>query len=543
MFHSQPLIYHSASASSVGSYSTNNGHSSNSAATSSSAKRSKDLYAVKLAIQAQSKRSNHPHQPERPTTLHLKPDRQSARSAVERLTHHRSSQKEPSASTTAATTTQHRRTQSESHAKSSRLNDIRPRYLEPKLQVAQLPPLQQSASTTSAVRADVHHQSSSGDSSTRNSKLALNKRLVSTGSGVATATATNTKSSMSRDSLASPLKQPAAKGPQCKVSAASEVDLSIDSLGGSMHSSIKSSRSNKSMSQESLVRFNAEVRAKNLQANNGASRLRQPIHQLLLSSSNEHSPGSATTATKSSRLSSVTSATSSCSPRDVALHRNGLAASAPVRRSFVSAKSREILAAKQNAVNRTEPARSATVKSSSTGSVPTKRPVSFPTTLHLRRTAKLSPSQADGAATGASPATSTKSMKSPHPQVGTNRVKPADQHKSKPKLEAFTKATVGRRIEKSSTKVDAKAMATTANNRIKGSASKDTTKVKPAPLEIELDVPIVNDADDDDDASSENVAPRAATRVESKLERSSTFCKDSSGLNPTVSAGDLKVLD
>lgn len=309
-----------------------------------------------------------------------------------------------------------------------------------------------------------------------------------------------------------------------------------------MHSSIKSSRSNKSISQESLIRFNASVRAKNLQANSSANRLKKPVAQQLLSS-NEHSPGSATTATKSSRLSSVNSATtSSCSPRDATIQRNGLAVSAPLRRSFVSPKSREILAAKKGTINQTEPPRSTTIQSSSTSNAAMKRPVSFPTTLHLRRTAKLSPSQVE--VVGASPATSSKSLKSPFTPNGANRTK-ADQSKAKPM--SVSKTVAGRRFETQTPKVDAKTVTTSANNRIKGNVTKNTTVSAPkalkAPHEVKLVIPPATDAEAADD-DFEYVSPRAATRVESKLERSSTFCKDStSELDSTTAVVEMKIVE
>lgn len=518
----QPIVYQSASASSTGSYSTGSGGnlSISLATTSTSARRSKNLYAVKLAIQAQSKREqemnrlqrDHKSQTavERPTTLHLKP----VRTAAERHAH-KTLEVNKSTIKAVVDKSNHRRSQSETNQPTYK--KLRPRYLDPKQQ------------TTYAVEAPqqaeaVVNMSSSEDSSTRNSKLALNKRLAITEAS---------KSNMSRDSLASPTKPAVAAGPQCTVSTVSEVDLSIDSLGGSMHSSIKSLRSNKSVSQESLVRFNATVRAKNLNAN----RLRQPSNRL--SSSNEHSPTSASTtstntATKNSRLSSIRSTASSTN--DSALRRNTCQSTVPLRRSFVSAKSREILAAKQNAPTRNSTNKTTTNSdaNSFTAATPSnKRPISYPTTLHLRRTAKLSPSQVE---VNASPTSSNKFIRSQHPPIAPKHTK-VDHHqasKTKPSQDTSSKCTV-HRIEKSTTKSITKSIVATKYTPIRetGKTTSLVPKKKPSDNEIDVlttleDIPVVS---------------RAATRVESKLERSSTFCKESSSLNTTTVAPSCEIVN
>lgn len=486
--------------------------------TSTSIRRSKDLYAVKLAIQAQSKREQEAYRlqgerkpqaaAERPTTLHLKP----VRTAAERHAHRSLEVNKATIKAVADKTQQHRRTQSETHPPitNSKADEIKPRYLAAKQQNQQL--------NTKFNEIGVN-MSSSEESSNRNPKPVLNKRL---------AINEVTKSNMSRDSLASPVKNAISTGPQCTISAASEVDLSIDSLGGSMHSSVKSSRSNKSVSQQS---FNASVRAKNL----SAVQLRKTNNVL---SSNEHSPASvSTTATKSSRISSVNSTTSSS--KGVALRKvPPQSTSVPLRHSFVSPKSREILAAKQNAPNRnTITNKTSTDVNATSVANNSKRPLSYPTTLHLRRSAKLSPIPSEGKASSA-PVVSIKSTRSLHPPSASKQNKTDHQSSYKAKAVPDSIKSV-RRIEKSVIKVDAKSIVTTKNNRIK-----DTKKTAAIPTTIKTPIEIeMHTLPAYDDNSPEFVSPLAATRVESKLERSSTFCKESSGLKTSVSLVSSGAID
>lgn len=488
------------------------GNSSLSTTSTSSVRRSKNLYAVKLAIQAQTKREQetirlqreHKSQTtaERPTTLQFK----QAQSAAER---HAFKSLEVNKATIKAVVdkTHHRRSQSETIPPNKiRQNEIRPRYLEPKPQIQPLQTQNKEA---------VVSMSLSEDSSTKNSKLTLNKRLAITEAS---------KSNMSRDSLSSPIKQVVTIGPQCTISTASEVDLSIDSLGGSMHSSIKSSRSNKSVSQESLIRFNATVRANNLSAN----RIRRPASNRL--SSNEHSPASAsttTTASKSSRLSSINSTTGGGSTKDsTTSRRNTPQSTVPIRRSFVSAKSREILAAKHNAQDSGVTIKDAISGDNNASSATTsnKRSIIFPTTLHLRRTAKLHQVDTNSSPTNAT-VKSIKSLNPPNiPKQTTRSDQPQTTIKTKPSQDSVSKPTV-RRIDKSVvSKVDAKTVTSSKISRIKGTVKNTVPILKKTPKDIDLSSLNVDD-------SPEFVPPPAATRVESKLERSSTFCKESPMVN------------
>lgn len=499
MFKFQSLMYEPTLVSRSGNNSTSTGCTSSSSApsTSNAVRRSKDLYAVKMAIQQQSKReqeanrmqaaAQRTHQPllaaERPTTLYLRP----VRTAAERQAN-KSLEVNRATIQAIADNTNNRSSLGDHPPSTDRrtMVDIRSHINEPKKLSKSL----ESHLLKSAVNASAVFEHS------RNLK-----------------TANSDAPKSGRDSSASGSKGSVTKLPQCKVDNASEVDISIDSLGGSMHSSIKSSRSNKSASQESLALFNATVRSKNLIAN----RLRQ-------------SPGSTTntnttTGSKSSRLSSLNSATSS--PRDVAIRKNNLQVTAPARRSFVSAKSREILAAKQSASNNGESITHKVIGNghkSSGSATNIKRPVVYPTTLHLRRTAKLKTTNGEGTT-----ASSTVVLN----KLSAKHIESTDQQ---PKIK--TKNPVSRqnarRLDGITSQSNANVIVAPSKIRINTTCKTNSVLSKKPTLTMEVRV--------SEELGHARASSRPADKVD-KLERSSTFCKESSGFMSLTVPSDVGLFD
>lgn len=297
----------------------------------------------------------------------------------------------------------HRRSQSETiNTKTvqidsqTRLSNVRPRYLEPK-------PIHNKIASNLTVKAGKAINHSSSDSS-RNASPAPNRHPPSTKKQQ---NKENDSTNMSRDSLASPAKT----NKLAKNKSSHDIDRSVDSLGESLLSSIKTE---KTLSQESIVQLKRKdnlnkpalksISRSNPMINKQPSTTATPTMVRPLSNrfatktrplsgqtTNENSPSSVTT--KSSRLSSLSS------PRDV---HKGLSQQVPVKKSFLSAKSKEILAKKQS-LNHADSTRSVPAavrnerisvnKSNSTSNVlhsnSTAKPNPFNTTLHLRRTAKL----------------------------------------------------------------------------------------------------------------------------------------------------------
>lgn len=616
-----------------------------------------DLHAVKLAIQAQTKRAQdsllrhrvehrppaathtavapHPPQPERPTSLHLRGTHNHIGHSRPSSTQHESRSTErhssgagrtrphhapstfapvpdliPTSSiarshvvvqpSNPAAAIGHRRTQSESN------NGARPapRHLD-----ATRSQRNGTANATTAAaggaaavgngRPRAHPAAivepigdrtnrSSGDSSTCMSRLANNKRAV--------APARPAPTTLSRDSLTSSPggQQPVAPtNGRCARSAAtatlqlltadaagSEVDLSVDSLGGSMHSSVRSNKS--TASQESLHAYSAAVRANNaaktakalqLQQQRAAataatlkptaaaavSRLRKPTAFGLAPTSTTAPAGvgsalsppaavsrsSTTRSTTNGRLSSsANSATSS--PRDAVAAADGaFNRLAVVRRSFVSARSKDAMGAgKSNSSGKSagvaasvaRPAagpfakqpNGATSTTAAAAAGNKQRPVSFPTTLHLRRTAKLaSPLQPFGAV-GAAPDRSSSS--SNRTAVASSPRSPYGKFaRGDPKRDSVTRSAGGAGVG--------------VQRRLPRSGSSTTAPVtdagQMAAAKRTNEVPVAVPADGTDDNDERFVAPRAATRVESKLERSSTFCKET----PTLDVSVLQAID
>lgn len=403
------------------------------------------------------------------------------------------------------TSFEHRRSHSETHRSSafsdsnvaekshhtSRLADVKPRYLNQSRRPASLlgttttTTIHKTPSTLS-VKSMKNHSSSD---SSRNSSPALRRQIPKPKTKL-----THESSNMSRDSLASPAKQN-----KCNYlnnnKAITDFDISIDSLGDSLHSSMKT---DKTQSHESLVRANRTESTIKSKLSNG-SRLKPAMkcptinaNKSTTTSTTQNSPSSVATSTKSGggRLSSVTSAVSS--PRDLYNGRRSISipAAVPQQKSFLSAKSREILAAKRQTLNHAESTKSVpgsvnkskmnvVNKSSSTTCVPAitaaaKRPISFPTTLHLRRSAKLN----------ANP-------------VAPVVVPPSNKNK----IIRNAKSIVGQK--------------------------------QPNKLEI------FENQSTESPSSSPQPPPQKPMRIESKLERSSTFCKETS----EIPMGELQIIE
>lgn len=372
----------------------------------------------------------------------------------------------------------HRRSHSETinskTVKMEKLSNVRPRYLEPKSNHNKL-------ASNLAVKAISHSSSDSSRNASPSNrhhppmKKQQNKENDST----------NISTNMSRDSLASPAKV----NKLTKNKSSHDIDRSIDSLGESMLSSIKTE---KTLSQESIIirrkdnlnkpalksisRSNPMI---NKQSTTTTATKTRPLSNKFVNkprplsgqTTNENSPSSVTT--KSSRLSSLSS------PRDV--HKT-LNQQMPVKKSFLSAKSKEILAKKQS-LNHTDSTKSVPAavrnerisvnKSQSTSNVPHSnvKPNPFNTTLHLRRTAKVEDEKV---------------------------IKKSGSNKSIPAMNRNGKMVNG-----------------CSNDR-------NEKKIEKLCVEIESEV--------------EDSKPM---RIDSKLERSSTFCKESSD----VPLGELQIIE
>lgn len=368
----------------------------------------------------------------------------------------------------------HHRSQSETinskTVKIERLSNVRPRYLEPKSNHNKL-------ASNLAVKAISH---SSSDSSRNASPSNRNHPPMKKHQNKE-----NDSTNISRDSLASPAKV----NKLTKNKSSHDIDRSIDSLGESMLSSMKTE---KTLSQESIVLRRKENLNKpalksisrsnpmiSKQATTTTATKLRPLSNKFVSkprplsgqTTNENSPSSVTT--KSSRLSSLSS------PRDA--HKT-INQNVPAKKSFLSAKSKEILAKKQ-ALNHADSTRSVPAavrterisvnKSQSTSNVPHSnvKPNPFNTTLHLRRTAKVEDEKV---------------------------IKKSGSTKSIPLANRNGKMVNGR------------------------SNGKDEKKIEKVCVEIE--------------SEAEESRPM---RIDSKLERSSTFCKETSD----VPLAELQIIE
>lgn len=428
--------------------------------------------------------------------------------------------------------------------------DIKPRYLEPKR------PSLPIGKDTSRVRG----LSSSGSS--RASSPVVSGRNREHNGGQLGKKALSDSITMSRDSLSSPAKKNEKLHSNKNVEHHGDHErLSIDSLGGSMHSSIVT---NKTISQESLVkqdsRKSTDINLKTInQTNHSIQNDKQKhlpitkIHSQPVTGRNaqfkvcstliSHNSSTVNSSTPSSITvkSHLSSSNSINSPRDAnikgrlttpATHiplKNRAASTESTTKSFLSARSRQILAQKKSlshsdssksvpAVIKESTANSNAVnKSSSTSNIlKNKSTKPFPTTLHLRRSAKLTtPSSNQTNTKPSSNSLMNPTKSSAMKMVAHNNKLNRDNNASREKESKQNKLSKNR----STHDYDAEC------------EYGDLKQARAQPDEL-----IDNGGTYSSTEDSGSAAPR---RRESKLERSSTFCKDRSEI-PT---SELQIID
>lgn len=418
----------------------------------------------------------------------------------------------------------------DTHAKKSgAYHDVKSRYMDPKKAATNL-----NNKDTLKVRA----RSSSGSSRTSSPIISS---LIKDGHVNQTNKKSMTESTtMSRDSLASPAKKCDKLHSNRNTTQYNDHErLSADSLGGSLHSSIIT---NKTISQESLVKVdtrrppdtklnnnNKQMMENDQQKNNSTKNAVAIAHgknaQLKVCSallSQTSSTVNSSTPSSMTVKSYLSSSNSMNSPRDAVINRLTTPAhSIPLRRnaepkptikSFLSARSRQILAQKKTlshsdssksvpAVIKETTVPNSVNKSNSTSNILNQKPKAFQTTLHLRRSAKVTNGQPQ--------------VSSISPLIAPKTVRPT------PSLMNPTKS--------SSMKVS------TPNNKV----GRDGRVVK----ERKSNNATNENQPYDNNAESINYNETDVTaserRVESKLERSSTFCKERSDIN----TNELDVID
>lgn len=367
----------------------------------------------------------------------------------------------------------------------ARFAEIRPRYLEPKARIA---------------AQSVDNLTAAGASNARNIHSSSNscKRDRPTGASMKSINSLG----LSRDSLATNSTATA----HCRPAQyRSQTITSQDSLNSRRPAT-------RSMSRDSLAKSNS------------MTRLRRPFSGACteeFNNTNTSNTSTATTTTRSSRLSTGYLN----SPRDTnaaaghlaAARKAAAAGDMPQRKSFLSAKSREILAKRSAALNRTESMSSTGPnnlrcsglnKSSSTSSIPSVRkssafvapPTPMQTTLHLRRSARL-PS-----AGGQNKAVSAAAL---HPSVATPSQRSSWGTASRP--------STG--VMRSNDGLAKKAAQTATNMLIKNDMER---REKSATAKAKAVAETKTTADRDDKWS------------ETRMERSLTFCKESSNLDASV---------
>lgn len=433
----------------------------------------------------------------------------------------------------------------DTHAKKSGYHDVKSRYMEPKRQ----PTLNNK--DTLKVRA----RSSSGSSRTSSPIISS---LIRDGNANQSCRKSMTDSTtISRDSLASPAKR--SEKLHSNRNAAQHGDherLSADSLGGSLHSSVIT---NKTVSQESLVKCDArrppaptsaesKITAKNnheMVAATPASKKTGPpiVHgknaQLKVCStliSQTSSTVNSSTPSSMTVKSYLSSSNSINSPRDVVNRLTTPANQVPLRKSaepkptiksFLSARSRQILAQKKSlshsdssksvpAVVKENANSNVVNKSNSTSNILNQKSKLVPTALHQRRTAKLSTAQSQPFSLPPTASAMSKNTARTTPSL-MNPTKSSSMKVATPNNKTITRTTEARSSAR-------KYSNATANDE---QQSHD------------------NHCDGDDDNGSLNTnepdvsAAAQGRRVESKLERSSTFCKERSDIN----TNELQVID
>lgn len=384
----------------------------------------------------------------------------------------------------------------------------------------------------------VRARSSSGSS--RTSSPVISSLIRDGNANQPSKKAMNESTTMSLDSLASPAKK--SDKLHSNRNAPQQIDnerLSADSLGGSLHSSVIT---NKTISQESLVkvdlrkppelksinRFNhstdnekqKHIQPKNVPTHGKNAQLKVCTNLLSQNSStvNSSTPSSMTVKSYLSSSNSINS------PRDAVINRLTTPANQvplkrnaepkPTMKSFLSARSRQILAQKKSlshsdssksvpAVIKETNGPNTVNKSSSTSNILNQKTKIFPTTLHLRRSAK--------------PTTTTQQQQPMSlPPVSSAKATARSPHLS---LMNPTKS--------SSMKV---ATPNNKSNREPKERKQRSTESRPN-NDNNMDSMNVFDSD------GSEAAPQR--RVESKLERSSTFCKERSDIN----TNELEIID
>lgn len=445
----------------------------------------------------------------------------------------------------------------DAHVSKTKYHEVKSRYMEPKRHIEPL-----NNKDTLKIRA----RSSSGSSRTSSPMISS---LIKDGHS------TNRKSmgggdsiTMSRDSLASPAKRGADKSFHSNRSASrrggggggDHERLSADSLGDSLHSSVIT---NKTISQESLVRPTRESRSN---AKNHCNDENDPTKKMMV----KHSALSAGPATmvngKSAQLkvcSAIISQTSSTvnsstpssmtvksylsssnsinSPRDAVINRLTTPAhQIPLRRSaepkptvksFLSARSRQILAQKKTSLSHSDSSKSvpaiirdtpphvaptgAVNKSNSTSNILNQKVKNSPATPHLKRSTRLTTVQQPPLSLP--PA---QNIQKPTARSIPSLMNPTKS--SSMKMSALNHQKIARddRI------VDNERPAPVARERKQQKITTDTAHSYNAN----------HQSSNEPDESDENTPKR---RVESKLERSSTFCKERSDIN----TNELEVID
>lgn len=404
-------------------------------------------------------------------------------------------------------------------------HEVKSRYMEPKRHANNI-----NNKDTLKVRA----RSSSGSS--RTSSPVISSLIRDGNANQSHKNAMTDSPTMSRDSLASPAK----KGDkfQTNRNATQHVDherLSADSLGGSLHSSVIT---NKTISQESLVKADVRRMAEPIKSCNkhvidkeapksiatksvahGKNAQLKVCSALISQTSSTVNSSTPSSMTVKSYLSSSNSINS---PRDAVVNRlttpaNQIplrknAESKPAIKSFLSARSRQILAQKKTlshsdssksvpaVIKESNLTPNAVNKSSSTSNILNQKTKIFPTTLHLRRSAKLTTAQPQHLPLSLPPASASKSVRST--------------------------ASLMNPTKSSAMK------AATANN--KTSREVKERKVNSASVEHR---PYDNNGFDSMHFNESDTS--VPERRESKLERSSTFCKERSDIN----TNELEVID
>lgn len=436
----------------------------------------------------------------------------------------------------------------DTHVSKTKYHDVKSRYMDPKRHADPI-----NNKDTLKLRA----RSSSGSSRTSSPMISS---LIKDGGSHSNRKSMGDSTTISRDSLnlASPAKR-SDKSHSNRTSSqhGDHERLSADSLGGSLHSSVIT---NKTISQESLVKCDTRARPRESRSNtknycndendpkkllhtqqtvkmaptaigagapivNGKNAQLKVCSSIISQTSSTVNSSTPSSMTVKSYLSSSNSINS---PRDVVVNRLTTPAhQIPLRRSaepkptvksFLSARSRQILAQKKSLshsdssksvpaiIKETSVNGTSTVvnKSNSTSNILNQKVKNSPTTPHLRRSVRLSTVQ--------------------------------QQPLSLPPVQSQTKNTV-RSIPSlmNPTKSSSMKISTPSNQKI---ARDDRENGPPVARERKQQKTTTTDAHQSYSEPDVN-AEIPQRRVESKLERSSTFCKERSDIN----TNELEVID